>query len=94
MKTKYVSDNVCYCYCYFYLVSYFIPSRNLESVLFYNHIAIMSLRNRSHVKVYMFKQITNYIFIHTYIRSLLNIILIHILKAWTRLEPVPYCLCI
>ena len=40
-------------YCLYYLISSpFIPSRNLDEVLLtYNHMALMSLRSRSHVKV-------------------------------------------
>ena len=36
-----------------FLWSPFIPSRNLDEVFTYNHVALMSLRSRSHVKTSM-----------------------------------------
>ena len=49
-----------------------IPSRNLDevSLISYNHIAIMSLRSRYHVKAS-----ADHLCIHNYIISLLNTIL-------------------
>ena len=38
-------------------------------------MALMSLRSRSHVKAYMVLTRADHLFIHNYIRSLLNIIL-------------------
>ena len=58
--------------------SYFIPSRNLEIVFTYNHMVLiyMSLRSRSHVRAYIVLTKYDHIFIHNYISSLLNIIVI------------------
>ena len=55
----------------------FIPSRNLDEVFTYNHIcmALMSLRSRSHVNASMVLTRADHLFIHNYIRSLLNNIL-------------------
>ena len=53
----------------------FIPSRNLDEVFTYIHIALISLRSRSHVKASMVLTRDDHLFIHNYIRSLLNIIL-------------------
>ena len=50
----------------------FIPSRNLDEVFTYNHMTLMSLRSRSHVKASMVLTRADYLFIHNYIRSLLN----------------------
>ena len=49
----------------------------------------MSLRSRSHVKASMVLTRAGHLFIHNYIRSLLNIILKPILMVWTRFEPEP-----
>ena len=65
----------------------FIPSGNLDKVFTYNHMALMSLRSRSHVKASMVLTRADHLFIHNYIRSLLNIILRPILMVRTRLEP-------
>ena len=54
--------------------SLFIPSRNLDEVFTYNHMDLMSIRSRSHVKTVMFLTRADHIFIHNYIRSHLNII--------------------
>ena len=70
-------------YIYIYIVivifiwwSPFIPSRNLDEVFTYNHyMALMSLRSRSHVKASMVLTRADHLFIHNYIRSLLNNIL-------------------
>ena len=53
----------------------FIPSRNLDEVFTYNHMTLMSLRSRSHVKASMFLKRADHSFIHNYIRYLLNNIL-------------------
>ena len=57
----------------------FIPSRNLDEVFTYNQMDLMSLRSRSHVKASMVLTRAAHLFIHNYIRSLLNIIVRHIL---------------
>ena len=68
-------------YIYFCIVIFnwwspLIPSRNLDGVFTYNHMALMSLRSRSHVKASMFLTTrADHLFIHNYIRSLLNNIL-------------------
>ena len=59
--------------------STFIPSRNLDEVFTYNNMALISLQSRSHNKASMVLTRADHLFIHTYIRSLLNIILIPIL---------------
>ena len=53
----------------------FIQSSNLDEVFNYNNMALMSLRNRSRVKASMVLTRADNLFIHTYIRSLLNNIL-------------------
>ena len=53
-------------------VKSFIPSRNLNKVFTYNHMAIISLRNRSRVKASVVITRADHLFIHNYIRSLLN----------------------
>ena len=53
--------------------SIFIPSRNLDEV--FTYMALMSLRSRSHVKASMVLTRADHLFIHKYIRSLLNNIL-------------------
>ena len=63
-----------------------MPSRNLDEVFTYNDMALISLRNRSHVKESMVLTRADHLFIHNYIRSLLNIILRLILIVRTRLE--------
>ena len=57
-----------YCYCYFYLVSPFIPPRNLDEVFTYIHMTVMSLLSRSHVKASMVLTIADHLCIHNYIR--------------------------
>ena len=54
----------------------------------------MSLRSRYHVNAYMVLTRADYLFIHNYIRSFLNIILRPIVMVRTRLEHVSYCLCV
>ena len=76
-----------YCYCYCIWWSPFIPSRNLDEVFIYNHMALISLRSRSHVKASMVKTRADYLFIHNYMRSLLNIIVRPMLMVRTRFEP-------
>ena len=61
----------------------FIPSRNLDEVFTYNHIALMSLQSLSHVYASMVLTMADHLFIHNYIRSLLNIILRPILMVRT-----------
>ena len=51
----------------------FIPSRNLDKVLTYNHIALMFIRSRSRVKASMILTRADHLFIHNYIRSILVI---------------------
>ena len=51
----------------------------------------MSLRSRSHVKASIFLTRDVHLFIHNYIRSLLNIIIRPSLMVRTRLEPATYC---
>ena len=65
-----------YRYCYVIVIwwSPFIPSRNLNKVLTYNHMALMFLRSRSHVKASVVLTRADHLFIHNHIRSLLNII--------------------
>ena len=86
-----------YIYIYIYIVivifiwlSPFIPSRNLDEVFTYNHMALMSLRSRSRVKASMVLKRADNLCIHNYIRSLLNIIVRPILIVLTGLEPVSY----
>ena len=69
-------------------LSTFIPSNNLDEVFTYNHMALMSLRSRSHVKASMVLMRADHLFIHNYIRSLLNIMLTLISMGRTKLEPV------
>ena len=65
-----------YIYIYIYIViiiyifiwwSPFIPSKNLDEVLTYNHITLMSLRSRSHAKESMVLTRVD-LFIYKYIR--------------------------
>ena len=58
-----------------FLYSPLIPSRNLDEVFTYNHMALMSLRSLSQVKASMVLTRADQLFIHNYIRSLLNNIL-------------------
>ena len=51
------------------------------------HMALMSLRSRSHVKESVILTRADHLFIHNYIRSLLNNILRSILMVRTGLEP-------
>ena len=55
----------------------FIPSRNLDEVSTYNHMALMSLRRRSRVKASMVLTKADHLFIHNYIRELLNMLWIY-----------------
>ena len=73
-----------------------ISSRNLDKVFTYKHMALMSYRIRSHVKVSMILTKDDHLFIQNYIRSLLNISLRPILIVLTAchwLESA-YCLCL
>ena len=89
---------MCTNYIYTYIViilfrwSTFIPSRNLDEVFTYNHMALIFLRSRSHVKASMVLTRADNLFIHNYIISLLNIILRPILIVRTGHEPASYCL--
>ena len=49
---------------------------NLDEVITYNQMALMSLRSRSHVKASMLLTRADHLLIHNYIRSLLNIMLL------------------
>ena len=53
----------------------FIPSRNLDELFTYNHMALMYLRSRSHIKPSLVLMSADHLLIHNYIRSILNIIL-------------------
>ena len=66
-----------------------LPSRNLDEVFTYNHMALMSLRSRSHVNASVVLTRADHLFIHNYRKSLLNIILRPILMVRS-LEPVSY----
>ena len=55
-------------------------------------MALISLRSRSHVNASMV--LTDHLFIHNYIRLLLNIILRSNLIVRMGLEPMSYCLCV
>ena len=68
----------------------FIPSRNLDEVFTYNHLALMSLRSHSHINASMILMRADYLFIHNYVRSLLNIILIPIIMFSMGLEPTTW----
>ena len=70
----------------------FIPFRNLDEVFTYNHMALLSLRSRSHVKASVVLTRADHLFIHNYIRSLLNIILRPISMVRTGLVLATYCL--
>ena len=72
---------VCYCIIFIWW-NPFIPSRNLDEV-------IMSLRSHSRVKASMVLTRADHLFIHNYIRSLLNIILKPSLMVRMRLDPCP-----
>ena len=71
-----------YIYIYIYIIviaiiilfwwSSFIPSRNLDEVFTYKHMALMSLRISINVKVSMVLPKADNLCIHNYIRSLLN----------------------
>ena len=54
----------------------------------------MSLRSHSHVKASMVLTRADHLFIHNYIRSLINIIVRPILLVRTGLEPAYYCACV
>ena len=47
--------------CFFIWWSPFIPSRNLDEVFTYNHLAIMYFRSRSHVKASMVLTIADHL---------------------------------
>ena len=53
----------------------FISSRNLDEVFTYKNMALISFRSLSHVKASMVLTRDDHLFIHNYIRSLLNNIL-------------------
>ena len=55
------------------------------------HISLMSLRSPSHFKASMVLTITDYLFIHNYIRSLLNFILKPISIIQAGLESMTVC---
>ena len=83
------------CYLLFYIVILFwwstlISSKILYDMFTYNYMAPMSLRIRSHVKESMVLTRANTLFIHNYIISLLNIIVM----VRMGLEPACYCLCV
>ena len=87
-KYVYIYIYIYYCYRYCKWLIPGIPSMNLDEVLTYNQMALMSLRNRGPVKVSMVSTRAVHLCIHNYIGSLLNIIAIHILLARMRIEPV------
>ena len=72
-----------------------IPPRNLYAVFTYNHMVLLSLRSHSHSKA-LFIALTraDHLFIHNYIRNLLNIILRPISMVRTWLESASNCLCV
>ena len=72
----------------FYL-STFIPYRNLIEVLTYNHMTLLSLRSRSHVRASMALTRAGYLFIHNYIRSHIHNIFRSILMVRTGLNQYP-----
>ena len=82
---------VIYIYIYIYIVIYIVLASNLDEVLTYNHMDLMSLRIRSRVKASIVLTRGNHLCIHNYIRSLLNIILRPIVKVRTGLL-TPYWL--
>ena len=83
----------CYCYCYFvYWWIPFIPSRNIVDVFTYNHMTLMCLRSRSHVKASMVLTRANHFYIHNYIISLLNIILKYSLFVRIRIKIYIQCM--
>ena len=52
-------------------------------------MALISLRSRSHVKAAMVLTRADHLYLHNYIRSLLNIILRLVIMVRTRLNPGP-----
>ena len=48
----------------------FISSRNLDEVFTYNHMALMSLQIRSHIKVSTVLTRSDHLFIHMYMYNL------------------------
>ena len=67
-----------------------IPSRNLDEVFTYNHMALITLRIRSHVKEYIvLTRVDHLCKNNNYIRLFLNIILRPLLMVRTRLDHVP-----
>ena len=74
---EYTHDHMLLLFVIFIWWSPFIPSSNLDEVFTYNYIymALISLRSRSHVKASMVLTRADHLFIHNYIRSLLNNIL-------------------
>ena len=60
---------------FLYRRSPFILSKNLDEVFTYNNMALMSLRSRSHDKASIVLTRAYHLFIHNYIRVLLNNIL-------------------
>ena len=58
-------------------------------------MALIYLRIRSHVKASMVLTRADHLFTHNYIRSLINIILRHIIMFWVGFEPssiASYCI--
>ena len=51
----------------------FIPFRNLDEVFTYNHMALIPLRSRSHIKASMALTKANNLLLHNYIRSHYNV---------------------
>ena len=80
-RLKVYIPNMLYIYIIIVIVIFiwwspFNPSRNLDEVFTYNHIYGSNvLRIRSHVKASMVLMRADNLFIHNYIRSLLNNIL-------------------
>ena len=70
----------------------FILFRNLDEVFTYNHMTLISLRSRSHVKEYIVLMRADHLCIYNYIRSFLNIILRPILLVHAGLKHASYYL--
>ena len=77
---------------FFILIELFISYSNLDVFLTYNHVALRFLRSSYNVKVSMVLTIADNLFLHNYIKSLLNIILKPILFTRTELKPASYYL--
>ena len=63
----------------------------IQEVFFYNLIVLITLRSRSNANATMVLTRADYLFIHNYIRSLLNIILRHMLMVRTGLYIITAC---